>query len=98
MSGKHQSTMVSSVSSSCEQTIHIQQGQAFRTSLEDTDLSSHLNSHSIQHLPPDKVSNTPQELCALFPKHKHTKNIKLTKMVVTTIVLFSTDELSLEGS
>ena len=74
------------------------QGQALSTSLEDTELFSHLKSHSIQHLPPGTVSNTPQEPCVLFPKHKHTKNIKLTKMVVTTIVLFSTDEVSLEGS
>lgn len=74
------------------------QGQALRTSWEDTELFSHLKSHSVQHLPLAKVSNTPQVPRVLFPKHKHTKNIKLTKMVVTTIVLFSTDEVSLEGS
>lgn len=74
------------------------QGQALGASLEDAELFSHLKSHSVQHLPPDKVSNTPQEPRVLFPKHKHTKNIKLTKIVVTTIVLFSTEEESLEGS
>lgn len=72
--------------------------QAFSTYLEDTKLFSHLKTFSVQHLPLDEVSNTSQEPCILFPKHKHTKNMKLTKIVVTTIVLFSTDEVSLEGS
>lgn len=73
-------------------------GRALRAPPGDTELFSHLKSHNIEHLPPGKVSNPHQEPRDLFPTRTHATNTELTRMVVTTIVLFSTDELSLDGS